>query len=296
MGMTKKEIKSKYDEIVDFSGVERYIDTPVKRYSSGMYVRLAFSVAAHLDPKILIIDEVLAVGDAEFQKKCLGKMKDVSERQGRTVLFVSHNMNAVLRLCSNVILMEHGKIFASGSANSIINKYLNRDTQHHTYMHWRMEDAPGNNYVKLREVKITDEDGKITDVYDIRRPVFLHLSYYVLRNDIRLTHAFVFHDEKGNRLFDSHDVNSLWRSNSLRKSGIYSATLMVPGNFFAEGKVKVSPAVITSDPFEIHFYQEDLLAFMVVDSTQGDSARGEYAGTYHGLVRPLFDWQAEYRQ
>lgn len=124
LGMTKKEIARKFDEIVDFAGVERYIDTPVKRYSSGMYVRLAFAVAAHLEPEILIVDEVLAVGDAEFQKKCLGKMKDVSEREGRTVLFVSHNMGAIKQLCTHCIYIKAGSLHSQGTTKEIIQKYL----------------------------------------------------------------------------------------------------------------------------------------------------------------------------
>jgi len=127
LGMSRKEIKSKFDEIVDFAGVERYIDTPVKRYSSGMYVRLAFAVAAHLDPDILIVDEVLAVGDAEFQKKCLGKMKDVSVNDGRTVLFVSHNMSAIRNLCNEVVLMNMGMVDSVGSTENIINSYFKKN-------------------------------------------------------------------------------------------------------------------------------------------------------------------------
>ncbi|HEX8461105.1 MAG TPA: ABC transporter ATP-binding protein, partial [Segetibacter sp.] len=130
LGMTKHEIKSKFDEIVDFSGVERYIDTPVKRYSSGMYVRLAFGVAAHLEPEILIVDEVLAVGDAEFQKKAMGKMKDVSNKQGRTVLFVSHNLSAVEQLCKSSILLEYGQIKEVGLSSQIIYSYLHKSIKH----------------------------------------------------------------------------------------------------------------------------------------------------------------------
>src|SRR5205085_999242 len=128
-GMTKAEIKRKFDEIVDFSGVGRYIDTPVKRYSSGMYVRLAFAVAAHLDPEILIVDEVLAVGDAEFQKKALGKMKDVSNKEGRTVLFVTHNMSAVEALCKKVLIFENGNVKYTGSVVEGVKKYLNVDNK-----------------------------------------------------------------------------------------------------------------------------------------------------------------------
>ena len=124
LGMTKREIQSKFDEIVDFSGVERYIDTPVKRYSSGMYIRLAFAVSAHLEPDILIIDEVLAVGDVEFQKKCLGKMKDVSQKDGRTILFVSHNMTAIKNICQSTLVLQHGNLLLAGNTEKIIKKYL----------------------------------------------------------------------------------------------------------------------------------------------------------------------------
>src|SRR5205807_428324 len=123
LGMTKKEITSKFDEIVDFSGVELYINTPVKRYSSGMYVRLAFAVAAHLEPEILIVDEVLAVGDADFQKKCLGKMQDVASKQGRTVLFVSHNLAAVRALCTRGLLLADGAVVSNGTIDAVIKKY-----------------------------------------------------------------------------------------------------------------------------------------------------------------------------
>ena len=155
LGMTKQEIKKKFDEIVDFAGVERYINTPVKRYSSGMYVRLAFAVAAHLEPEILIVDEVLAVGDAEFQKKALGKMKEVSKNEGRTVMFVSHNMTAIKNLCTSVIYMSNGKINQIGPTNQVINYYLshnNRDTGMRQFFE-RAEQAPGNEKVRMKRVE-----------------------------------------------------------------------------------------------------------------------------------------------
>lgn len=143
LGMRKKEIDRKFDEIVDFSGVERYIDTPVKRYSSGMYVRLAFAVAAHLESEILIVDEVLAVGDAEFQKKCLGKMKDVSKGEGRTVLFVSHNMSAVKVLCENGILLENGKLGYAGEIESVVSRYANKvESSENTWSISESKDSP----------------------------------------------------------------------------------------------------------------------------------------------------------
>ncbi len=157
LGMTKAEINQKFDEIVDFSGVERYIDTPVKRYSSGMYVRLAFAVAVHLESEILIIDEVLAVGDAEFQKKCLGKMKDVSSKEGRTVLFVSHNMAAVQNLCNKGILLNYGKLsFPLSKINEVINFYLKeRREQSHILIPDR-KDRLGEGKVRIINFRITD--------------------------------------------------------------------------------------------------------------------------------------------
>lgn len=153
LGMTKKEIASKFDEIVDFAGVELYINTPVKRYSSGMYVRLAFGVAAHLEPEILIVDEVLAVGDAEFQKKCLGKMGDVASH-GRTIIFVSHNMQAVQSLCKTALYLKAGQVADYGQTDKIINNYLSREVKNQMDVSWNKEDAPGNEYVRLISARI----------------------------------------------------------------------------------------------------------------------------------------------
>ncbi len=155
LGMTKNEIKRKFNEIVDFAGVERYIDTPVKRYSSGMYVRLAFGVAAHLEPEILVVDEVLAVGDAEFQKKCIGKMKDVSEREGRTVLFVSHNMSAVSSLCNTGILLSNGKVQTTGTMSNVIHTYQKSDSY---AQHWI--GLEGDSSLKFYETEILSSDNE----------------------------------------------------------------------------------------------------------------------------------------
>ena len=151
--MARNEITRKFGQIVEFSGVSKFIDTPVKRYSSGMYVRLAFAVAAHLEPEILIVDEVLAVGDAEFQKKCLGKMKDVSS-EGRTVLFVSHNMEAVKNLCRQVVLMEKGEVLEIGDPKAIVNSYFKRNTNYFSQVSFEEENAPGNEKVSLLKANL----------------------------------------------------------------------------------------------------------------------------------------------
>ena len=164
LGMTRQEIKSKFDEIIDFAGVERYIDTPVKRYSSGMYVRLAFAVAAHLEPEILVVDEVLAVGDAEFQKKALGKMKDVSGREGRTVLFVSHNMGAVQSLCTKGIVLKNGSMIFEGKADDAIAKYLNLNSSKHIDLDLKdREDREGSGIFKFEDIRLFNEDGQQAD-------------------------------------------------------------------------------------------------------------------------------------
>jgi lipopolysaccharide transport system ATP-binding protein len=294
LGMRKAEIKRKFDEIVDFSGVERYIDTPVKRYSSGMYVRLAFAVAAHLESEIMIVDEVLAVGDAEFQKKCLGKMSEVSKGEGRTVLFVSHNMGAITRLCDTSMLLRSGLLVDFDFTSKVITKYLNTDELSTAFRQWDIAEAPGNGVARILSAGIFDENNEVYEFIDIRKSVVIKMEYEVLTDNVKLTHAFVFHNEHGVRLFDSHDVNTEWKSNSLRKKGKYTAELLIPGNFFAEGKIKICPAVITSDPWELHAYGEDSISFFVKDSLDGDSARGEFVGNYAGIVRPLFNWRANF--
>ncbi|RZK02218.1 MAG: ABC transporter ATP-binding protein, partial [Flavobacterium sp.] len=158
LGMSRKEIQSKFDEIVAFSGVERFLDTPVKRYSSGMYVRLAFAVAAHLEPDILIIDEVLAVGDAEFQQKCLGKMKEVSKSKGRTILFVSHDIHAVANLCNRAIWLEKGSIKETGSAMEVADHYLLSVKSHGVDLSWKAEEAPGNTLLRMHSISISALD------------------------------------------------------------------------------------------------------------------------------------------
>ncbi|MBT6005056.1 MAG: ATP-binding cassette domain-containing protein [Prolixibacteraceae bacterium] len=185
MGMTRTEIKSKLDEIVDFAGVERYIDTPVKRYSSGMTVRLGFAIAAHLEPEILIVDEVLAVGDAEFQKKAVGKIKDVSQSNGRTVLFVSHNMGAIQNLCEKCILLENGEIIQIGSTSNVVLKYLNNFTKNKTFQ----RPVQSNNNPTITTGKVENKDNSIA----------INLSIYSAEHkeisiDLRLK------DSKGNNV------------------------------------------------------------------------------------------------
>jgi lipopolysaccharide transport system ATP-binding protein len=206
LGMKRAEIDRKFDEIVAFAEIERFLDTPVKRYSSGMYVRLAFAVAAHLEPEILLVDEVLAVGDASFQKKCLNKMQDVGQ-EGRTVLFVSHNMPAITRLCPRTVLLENGKVVQDGPSQRAISIYLESGHGTTAIREWTdLSKAPGNKVVRLCAVRIRKEDGQITDSVDIRRPVRIEMEYEVLEPGYVLVPNYHLTNEEGVHVFATADL------------------------------------------------------------------------------------------
>lgn len=289
LGMSKKNIKSRFDEIIDFAGVERYIDTPVKRYSSGMYVRLAFAVAAYLESDILIVDEVLAVGDHEFQKKCLGKMGDVSNKEGRTVIFVSHNMDAVMRLCSHAILLKNGTLDSYSTTNNIIDAYLRSDFGTTSIRKWSDADAPGNHVVKLLEVFVHDENFDKKENFDITKSLGITMNYEVVQKGAIFTHGINLHNQQGVNILNSHDITSELREFP-RKKGIYSSTSWIPANFLSEGTVLVGVAIFHHNPFHIHFHEQDAVAFNVVDNFDGSSARGNYVEGFPGIVRPILNW------
>jgi lipopolysaccharide transport system ATP-binding protein len=294
LGMRKHEIKSKFDEIVAFAGVERYINTPVKRYSSGMYVRLAFAVAAHLDPEILIVDEVLAVGDIEFQKKCLGKMKDVSRQEGRTVLFVSHNLTAVRQLCHRTLIMQHGKVLALGETNEKVNEYLASYSNLITEISYTPENAPGNDFVRFLKVGVYQDadNNENQGNFMINKEIKLLIQYEVLQEGNKFIHGASIYNEEENCIFSTHDVTSELKD-AQREKGIYNAWVVVPANLLAEGRFFVSPALFKPSPLEIYAYEDRGLVFNVVDPMDGLSARGEYSQGFPGLVRPLLNWKAE---
>ncbi|MBI3650479.1 MAG: ABC transporter ATP-binding protein [Acidobacteria bacterium] len=293
LGMKRAEIERKFDEIVAFAEIEKFIDTPVKHYSSGMYMRLAFAVAAHLEPEILIVDEVLAVGDAGFQKKCLEKMRDVGEH-GRTVLFVSHNMSAITRLCKRAILLGDGQVLADGTAHKVASSYLNSGLGTTAVREWQdLEKAPGNDIVRLYAIRVVDEDGQLTDVVDIRKPIGLEMEYAVLNPYHILVPNYHFYTEEGVCAFVAQELDEHWRTTP-RPLGRYKSTVWVPGNFLSEGTMIVGAAISTMDPVTIHFHEQDAVAFQVVDSLDGNSSRGDYAGHMPGVVRPMLQWHTEY--
>jgi len=293
LGMKRVEIRRKFDEIVAFADIERFLETPVKRYSSGMYVRLAFAVAAHLEPEVLIVDEVLAVGDGSFQRKCLSKMEDVG-KQGRTVLFVSHSMPAITRLCERAILLNEGSVTEEGPSHFVVSSYLNSVRRTTSVREWTdAEKAPGGEVARLRAVRVREQNGQIADTIDIRKPVSVEMEYDVIKPGYKLLAGLQFYNEEGVHAFSAHDLDPDWRRRP-RPAGRYVSTVQIPGDFLSEGTMFVGAALDTLDPVIVQVYMLDLVAFRVIEKMDSDSARGDYAGKMGGVVRPLLKWRTQF--
>ncbi len=276
LGMKKHEINSKFDEIIEFSGIEKFIDTPVKRYSSGMYVRLAFAVAAHLEPDILIVDEVLAVGDVEFQKKCLGKMKDVSREKGRTIIFVSHNMQAISTLCEKSIWLQKGSVIANGDTQSVVNSYLSAYQHKLLKQEWEIENAPGNEIVKVLSVELIPEFEDATDVIDIRTPLTVSFRFQN-SSDLKMVVSIQLYSVSEECIFD------IASKPSYLEKGIIEGELTIPGNFLNDGAYYLSIDFM-NESYESLFYFAECLHFEVEDYRENT----KYFGKWMGSVRPHF--------
>lgn len=290
LGMTRREIDSKLDEIIEFSGVEKFIDTPVKFYSSGMKVRLGFSVAAHLEPEILIIDEVLAVGDFEFQKKCLGKMNDVAG-QGRTVLFVSHQMDAITRICTRVVLLENGELFFNGNSGIAVKRYLGQEeSQFGAVINFSISSK--GPMVAIRQIQLNSETTVLDTTADVGEKIIVSISFEVFIEELIVSPGINIHNEHGDHLFTSHDVDYMVNPNPLRK-GVYNSEVIIPSNFFAEGIIYFSVALMQYEPFVVLQNEEKILSLVMTDQVDGLSARGIYAGYFPGLMRPKLKWETK---
>jgi len=259
-----------------------------------MYLRLAFAVAAHLEPEILIVDEVLAVGDAAFQKKCLGKMAGVA-KEGRTVIFVSHNMPAITRLCERAILLDQGRVLHDGSSHDVVSAYLTSGCGTRAMREWLDPDKmPGGEVVRLCAVRVRTKDSIGVDTVDIRRPVGLMMEYEVMKPGYVLLPIFDLRNGEGVHLFSVNDHDPAWRRRP-RPVGRYISTAWIPGNFLSEGTMFVDAHLTTMMPSIWQFVERQVAAFQVTDSLDGDSARGDYAGGFGGVVRPLLEWSTEFR-
>ena len=288
LGMSREEIHRKFDEIVDFAGVSDFLDTQVKYYSSGMYMRLAFSVAAHLEPEILIIDEVLAVGDAEFQKKCLGKMQDIS-KGGRTVIFVSHSMQTVTSLCNRCILLEKGHIKRQGPPSEVIVDYLGGDQRRSGRVEFGdLGKRVGDEYVELLYGEVLDTYGQASVEIGIRHTASVQMGFRVLKtSSISYIPNFHFVVPGGIYAFVSSPQNYCEL-----QPGDYVANCEIPGDFLNEGTYFVGLAMSSYHPgLTIHFFEPSAIVFNVKDSMDGSVGReGSYVNVMPGVVRPRLNW------
>jgi len=273
LGMKKRRIDEKLDSIIEFSGIERHIDTPVKRYSSGMYVRLAFAVAAHLDSDILIADEVLAVGDAEFQKKALGKMQDLSTGEGRTVLFVSHNMQAVKSLCTTGILLEEGRVKFSGQINETVEKYLSKEIKKGIVNnYWDFENAPGLEKIKVKSAYIKYEGELLT----VKTPFDIVTEFWCLEEGFPVNVSMHLYDNNGSCIFNISTINK-----PLEK-GLHKAVFHIPDNFMNDGIFYVRNLFVSNA--QCYFFHEYAHSFEIMD----DRENSGWYGKWSGAVRPTF--------
>jgi lipopolysaccharide transport system ATP-binding protein len=294
LGMTKTEIRSKFDEIVDFSGVERYIDTPVKRYSSGMYVRLAFAVSAFLEPEILIVDEVLAVGDAEFQKKCLGRMDDVSRNDGRTILFVSHNLAAVSNLCTSGLFMRNGTLQSIGPVNQIIEEYISYGKVASGQVTGEaIEYAHRSDKAYFNKISLL-VNNEVTSSLSTNSDIVVEIEFTVTESNTSVYPSIHLLDNLGTCILATFNGNSAnlgtdsFFGKPLKK-GRYVSTLVIPGNFLNEKTYLISAYLVIGP--DDYVYAPEVLSFSVTDTGE---MREEFGGGWIGMIRPRMLWQTQY--
>jgi homopolymeric O-antigen transport system ATP-binding protein len=284
LGMRKAEIERKFDDIVSFAEVERFVDTAVKFYSSGMYVRLAFAVAAHLEPEILIIDEVLAVGDTQFQKKCIGKMQDVAG-SGRTVLFVSHNLPVVNRLCTRALRMDRGEIVQDGTASEVTASYMRGIEDTGGARAWTGARAPGGEELRLTSVSIM-KDGTPAAVVSVSDALELQIAYRVAKPGLRFRCLVPFQTQ-GVTAFTAIEPSEIPRD----VPGEYVSSLSIPAHLLAEGEYSVDVYLTTAKGAKHHYAQlKSAITFLVFDPLDGTSARGDYGQNMGGVLRPRLAW------
>lgn len=284
LGMQKREIIRKFEEIVDFSGCERYIDTPVKRYSSGMIVRLGFAIAAFLEPEILVVDEVLAVGDAEFQKKAIGKMKDVSRKDGRTVLFVSHNMSAIKSMCHKTVLLDMGSVKCIDLTDSIIQQYLSLVTFDKRYILFNEYDQPGDEICKLVSVKIIKNDNSEADDITLEDNIGIESIFTIKKLVNGVSNINIYTGDGTHVFFSSEDFK-----NSCYQPGTYKTIMWIPANFLNTNIYSVSVYFTSLIPYKIHYDFQQVLCFEVLEDNRKRNI--EYSGTIPGIIRPKLTWE-----
>jgi len=294
LGMKKREINNKFDEIVDFSEIGKFIDTPVKRYSSGMYVRLAFAVAAHLQPEILLLDEVLAVGDARFQKKCLGKMEEVSKNEGRTILFVSHNMSSIASLCKRGILLGNGRMVIDSSAvGAVQHYYMENSSFLGEISDFKDSEKSGDDIASILNAKIINSQGVVATEFNIHEDIIIEYEYSVTKDNHKLNPNINLYNIQGVRIIIS--IDSLLDPDGAlkKKKGVYKARCIIPGNLLNDGSYYIDLLLHTYETNTCHFVVRDALRFTIVDPMDETKTRGDYRGEWAALIRPALKWECE---
>jgi lipopolysaccharide transport system ATP-binding protein len=292
LGMKDAEIRRRLEAIIDFSGVEASLDSPVKHYSTGMYMRLAFAVAAHIDPEILLVDEVLAVGDAQFQKKCMQRMETLRQN-GQTVLFVSHSMQAVARLCERAYWLDSGKLRAEGNVGDVVSAYLKEGYARAGEQQWPDSSfAPGDGVVRLRRVRVSGLDGETASSINIGEGFHIECVYEVLTGGSVLFPVIRLFNEWGTEVLWSTDAGTP-EHGSPRKPGRYHATVHLPGNLLSEGHFSVEVSIVSLVPTRTHFSEPDAVHFQATEIIDGTTARGDYIGSIGSVVRPKLKWCTE---
>ncbi len=286
LGMKKNEIYRHFDAIVDFAGIEKFIDTPVKRYSSGMYVRLGFAIAAHLEPEILVVDEVLAVGDADFQKKSIGKMRDVSN-SGRTLLFVSHNLTAVQGLCNTGAYLRSGELIKYGAIDEVITEYVKNVSKFQLEQAWTDPDlAPGNDFVKIKTIRLVPDESHTRPNLDTSTPLRLEMEYWNFVENAELNVSIFLYSMTGECVFNIGDEAQIYQK------GTVKSVCEIPGDFLNDGSYYISVMIVRDRLAPVYFF-EDAIAFDILDYREGT----EWVGKWPGAIRPKMigvkSWQTE---
>jgi lipopolysaccharide transport system ATP-binding protein len=293
LGMRREEIERKFDEIVAFAEIDRFLDTPVKRYSSGMYTRLAFAVAAHLEPEILLVDEVLAVGDAGFQKKCLGKMKDVAQ-EGRTVLFVSHNLPSVVVLCSRALFLSAGHLVEDGPAAQVVEDYMSEAAGGAPFVVWDdAESAPGSDRMRLKSVRVLDARGQVCGSFRMDESVRVEVTYWLRQTGLETNVGYHLHNARGVVAFVSQDFHDREWLDRPKEAGCYRSVCEIPGQFLNQGTYLLDAVVFMALSTSPDIFEKEVVKFEVVDEGQSE-VRGRFTGEWSiGVLRPKLAWKTE---
>jgi len=292
LGMNRAEIRARFDEIVEFSGVGNYIDTPVKRYSSGMYVRLAFAVAAHLEPDILIVDEVLAVGDAEFQKKCLGKMQDVNKKDGRTILFVSHNMAAINNFCRTSILMEKGTIVDSGLTRDVVNTYFSSvKTNGGEALEKDILVSSQNDSLKFKRVALVGNAG-VSNTFGLDEDIVCEIEYEVIKSNTKVVPSIQLLDKYGECILATFNAPSSTIGidryfGEVQSQGVYKTQCVLPKHLLNDTQYFISAYLSSDINFSDMTAAPEVLSFQMIDTGE---MKQEYTGNWNGQIRPKIQW------